>query len=411
MKKKFFKILKWSERYAKTDMTYVGKGGFWLALAKGGSIIISFLLMVAFANWLPQEEFGIYQFVLSVVGILTVFSLPGINTSLTKSIAKNKEGALKEVFKTKIKWGLLGSLVIFCVSAWYFLNGNNILGLSFFMAGIFFSPNKAFEIFSAYWNGKKRFDMYSKYSIYSGTLATLLLIGTIYITDNVALIITAFFGGYAIFNFIFYWLTQKQVENSETDVETVPYGKSLTIMRFLGGLSHEIDRIILWKFLGPVQVAIYSFAILPINKIINSVPIPTLALPKLSEKKIERTRKKGLIDKFWRLMIIIIPVTIILILIAPLVYRLAFPQYMDSVIYFQILSIMLLSFPFTLLNTALIAETKKKELYMIKTIPPVIKILLFIVLIPLYGILGAVIALLIGKAIQNGMEFYYFKTI
>ncbi|MEX2514720.1 MAG: oligosaccharide flippase family protein [Candidatus Paceibacterota bacterium] len=411
MKDKIKKILEKSQKYAKTDMLYVAKGGFWLTIAKGASIATSFLLMLAFANWLPQEEFGTYQFILSVAGILSIFTLPGVNTALTKSVAKNMEGSLVEAFRAKLSWGLLASLGMLMVSGWYFFNANTLLGWSFLVGGIFISLKYASTVFSSYWNGNKKFNVYSKYSIYSSVLATIILISTIYLTNNVIYIVGAFFGSYAVFNYLFYVLTKRQIENNDKDPETVPYGKSLTIMRIISIASNELDRVLMWKFMGPAQVAIYSFSILPINKLISLVPIPTLALPKLSDGNMSDEKKAGLMDKFWRLLIIMIPITAGLILIAPFIYRLAFPQYIESVVYFQILSLMLLAFPFSLLNTALVGEVKKKALYMIKTVPPILKIALLASLIPLYGILGAVIAMIAGKALQSIMEFYYFRKI
>jgi len=58
--------------------------------------LISFAAMVAFGNWLPKEAYGTYQFVLTGLGLLGIFSLPGINTALIKSTAQKKDIRLTE---------------------------------------------------------------------------------------------------------------------------------------------------------------------------------------------------------------------------------------------------------------------------------------------------------------------------
>lgn len=411
MKEKLKKILRWSQKYTKTDMLYATKGSFWIILGKGGMALISLGIMTAFANWLPQEEFGTYQFVLSVASILAIITLPGINTALIRSVAKGKEGSLVTAFRTRIKWGWLGTAGMIIASAWYFMSQNHVLGGAFLVGAIFFNLRNTASLFSNFWHGRKRFDIDAKYRIASSALSAIVLVTTLYLTDNVVYVVGVFFGSHAIFDYIFYLLTKKRIENEKVDNEVVPYGKSLTIMSIATTITNHLDKIILWKFLGPVQVAIYSFAILPIQRLKSMVPISTLALPKLSEKEINGERKEGVLDKFWKLMILMVPITILGIIVAPFAYKLVFPQYMESVIYAQILSLMFLTVPFTLLSTALVAEAREKELYIIRFTAPTVQTLLLFGLVPFFGIAGAVGAVLVGRSIQSGMEYYYFRKI
>jgi len=60
-----YKILRYSERYTQTDMVYFASGGFWLLLGQFISTISAFLLLIAFANFLPKEVFGTYQYILA----------------------------------------------------------------------------------------------------------------------------------------------------------------------------------------------------------------------------------------------------------------------------------------------------------------------------------------------------------
>jgi O-antigen/teichoic acid export membrane protein len=87
-KNKTYHLLRWSEKYTKTDMVYLTKGGFWLTTGKIISAIVGFILLIIYANFLPKETFGNFQYILSIIGLLYIFNLPGLDTSLTKSINK-----------------------------------------------------------------------------------------------------------------------------------------------------------------------------------------------------------------------------------------------------------------------------------------------------------------------------------
>ena len=90
IKGKIIDLLRWSEKYTKTDMTYVVKGSFWWLGGRLGLFVISFFTMVAFARWLDPIHYGTYQFVIAGLAILSIFALPGLHTSIIKSIAQQK---------------------------------------------------------------------------------------------------------------------------------------------------------------------------------------------------------------------------------------------------------------------------------------------------------------------------------
>ena len=94
IKTKIYKLLRWSEKYTKTDMVYLAKGASWLT---SGQIISSFaivLLAIAFANLIPRETYGTYKYVISVVGALSIFTLPGINTAVVQAVARHNDKCL-----------------------------------------------------------------------------------------------------------------------------------------------------------------------------------------------------------------------------------------------------------------------------------------------------------------------------
>ena len=410
LRQKIINFLRWSQKYTQTDMVYVAKGGFWWIFGNVCVLIISFGTMVVFSRWMPKKIFGTFQYVLSTMAILGIFALPGMQTALIRAIAKGKEGMLSLCAKEKFKWSLIGVAGALAISVWYFLHQNFILGGSFLIASFLFPIPRISNLSFIFWQGKKRFDIQAKYSIIINFLEALVFIPVLFFTNNLILIILAYLVSRSLFRSIFLKFTLKRAENQEKDKETLSFGKHLTLMQSIALFGNQIDKIVIWQFLGPVSVAIYSFARLPIQRIQGLTPIGPLALPKLSQKNV-REIKKGVFKKFSKLFLFSIPLALLFYLIAPSFYKILFPSYVASIPYFRVLSLTLILLPFGLLSTALVAEMKTKELYTIQFAAPVIRILLFLILAPLYGIWGIVAAILATQFLNSGLVLYFFKKI
>jgi len=202
----------------------------------------------------------------------------------------------------------------------------------------------------------------------------------------------------------------KKVSQSEGDEETISFGKHITAMTIPGSISAQIDNVILWQFGGPVAVAIYAYALRMIERISELIPFSVLAFPKMAERDLRKI-KKNIFDKFLKLFLFSIPFTILYILICPIFFKIFFPTYKESVIYSQVLALILIFSPFSFLATALLAEAKKKELYILNFAPQILKIILFFVLIPIFGIWGAVFSILISQIFGGGLTLYFFRKI
>lgn len=410
LKERTIAVLRWSERWTKTDMVYVARGSFWLVTGKGAVFAISILTTVAFARWVTPETYGTYQYIIALTAIIGLLSLPGMGTTLVRSVAQKFEGALQETFKVQLRYGLLSAAVLALIGGWYFTQDNTVLGKALVAVAILLPLRNAAGGFWHYWTGKQNFAAQSIYRVASTSLSAVVLITTIYFTDNILYLIIAFFGSQAVFDYILYRVTLAQTTNSATDPQTVPYGKHLTLMAAASVIATHLDKIILWKFLGPASVAVYTLAIEPINKLKIALPIDHLALPKLSEKSVVE-RKSGIFRKFLLLFVIFVPCALLLAIIAPWLYSVIFPQYLASVPYLQVLSIGLCMIPFTLLSGALTADMRTHNLYIINIVAPVCKILLLLLLVPTFHIWGAVFAVMVGELIRNAFVLYYFTRL
>jgi len=394
LKRKIIDILSWSQKYTQVDMVYLASGGFWLALGKIIFGISGFLLVIAFANLLPKETYGTYQYVLSVAGILAIPTLSGMNTAMVRAVAQGYEGSLVPALKTQIRWGVLGGIAGLGVAGYYFLNNNITLTISFLIVAIFIPLTNPFMIYQAFWIGKKRFNIQAEYNIIIRILAISALIATLLLTKNLIFIFLVYFASYAFLYFIFFRITVKKIPpGQKQDLQSISYGKHLSLIDIMGVIASQLDKILLWHFLGAEALAIYFFAIAPVQQVRSLFKsLCLLALPKFSQYY-KKKSKDALFKKIIKLFPIMIFITVIYIILIPYAYKIFLPQYTESIFYSRLFAITLLFIPQILLITFLTAQKKTKELYIFQFSFCITQIILLLVLLPIYKIWGAIIAL------------------
>ena len=112
LKNKGINGLRYLERYTKTDMVYLVKGGFWSIFSQIIVTVSTLLLAMAFAYFISKETYGQYKFILSLANILGVFTLTGLGTAVMKSVTGGFEGTLNDIFWKNIKKVLFVFLVL-----------------------------------------------------------------------------------------------------------------------------------------------------------------------------------------------------------------------------------------------------------------------------------------------------------
>ncbi len=400
LRTKTYNILRKSEKYLKTDMVYLAKGGLWLTLGQVISSIATFLLAIAFANLLPKETYGTYKYILSVAGILTIATLRGMDMATNQAAARSHEGTLIPIIKTKIYWGLLGAISSSGISLYYFINENITLAISFLVIAAFLPFMDSFNLYNSFLRGKKLFRASVIYGIIIHILATITLIITLFATNNLFIIIFAYFFSWTLLRAIFFFLTLKKFPpNQSIDPNTIPYGKHLSFINATAALVGSLDFILVFHYLGAVALAVYSFALAPVLQFRGLFDkLPILAIPKLANRPSSEISLM-LRKRFVMLFIAGMVLSLIYIAIAPLVFKILFPKYLESVLFSQIFS---MSIAITLAQSILGAATTSKvtlipkKLLYLWNIPGIVLTLSIIVLIKPFGIMGVVISRLLS---------------
>lgn len=403
------RLLRWTEKYTKTDMVYLAHGSFWLILKRfvAGGIAIS--LALAFANLLDPTTYGEYKYVFSIFALLAIPTLLGMGDATTKSVAQGFEGTVIPALRTKILWGTIGSALSAGIAIYYYLMGNTTLAGAFFIITIFLPFVDTLGIFNSILTGKRLFKISILYETASQGISALVITATLFFTNNLLIILASYFCIYTLSRFIIFKVIMRlHKKNDAVDTTAIPYGKHLSAMRIIGTISESLDSILIWQFVGPAPLAVYAFAkAIPTQIRETLTSIPKIAFPKFAQRDFSEIRKT-LLRRMFLIFLVVLVIIVIYIILAPYIFRILFPQYTESVFYSQLFALTLLFFPQKFIGMAFQAHAHKKALYISSTVAPISKIIFSIIFVPTFGILGAVMADIGGRTVNLFVLSYLF---
>lgn len=402
MKKLFFKAMRKIEQLAHIDMRYLLSGWMWLSFGHALSVLAGLALTVAFANLLPKEVYGTYNFILALAGVLTLTTLPGLATALIVSVANGNTNVVQKAFYTKMRWGILGSLAAVLIAGYYVMLGTNYtLGIAALIIAVFLPLFEALTVYQPYLNGLKKFKQLALTNSVVRIGGVLALLSTLFLTQNLLLIVAAYFFAHTLMRGFAFFKTVPQNKNSIDVDQTIKYGKHLSAMSALSVLATHLDKILLFHYLGAVEVALYVLASAVPEQVRSAFRnLSLLVLPKYAHSS-QKSIRERLLQRMTLSLLAGTTVAILYIVIAQTFFSIFFPQYIDAVIYSQAIAVALIVFASASIipTTALKAQRQTKELYAHSLITAITRIGLVAFLVPLYGIWGAIYALSIHQLI------------
>ncbi len=396
--KRFVQVLRWSERYTKTDMVYLTKEGGLLGLGQGVTALAGFITALCFANFLSKEIYGTYKFVLSVTALLSITTLSGMGVAVTRAVARGFDGTLDAAVRTKIQWGLLGSVGGLVAASYYYLQGNTLLAISFFVVALFLPVMEAFGIYDSFLQGKKAFGTSIRYSVFSKIVSTLSTIGVLFFTDNIFALLLGYFLPFTLIRFIFLTRTRrlyKQNDLQEHDVDV--FGKHLSVMGVLSTIANQLDKLLVFSLLGSVELAVYAIASAPVDQIKGLVDsISRIALPKFSQQDTSDIR-----HTIWRRMSLLLiglgALSVVYWLAAPFLFKILFSQYAQYTSLSQVFGLSIISFALFIPLQVLQGRQKTKPLYALNVTTSVVQIVLSVLGVLFFGLIGVIVARVLAR--------------
>ena len=402
-------IILYSNKFG-IDLDYILKSSIWNSSNQLMTIIFGIILSIFLARTTSTEVFGDYYFLLSIITMLSIISMPGLNISLVKSVSRGKDGIYTESVKLSFLWSLIGIPVLLLIGLYYYFFGNNLVGIALLLAAIFFPFFYAPNNWQYLLIGKERFDLYSKRNMTQTLIISMFIIISVIIGKGslIPIFITYMLFN-AFFNTFYYFQCKKFVENDAEEEGWKNSGYQLTFIEFTLFAYDNIDKIIIGILLGPSQLAIYVIAVTVVNLLRGSFSqIFQVITPKIMkmEKELINYHLKRLMPKFIIFNIILL---IFIIIILPFIIKLFYSEkYIQSIYYAQIYTLTIpLAFIMTITSNIIVAHNKENILLKLRIVGTIVLLSLYVLLIPLLGLIGAIISSIIYYIFIDILQYFY----
>ena len=393
-KERLYRFLRWTERYTKTDMVYFAQGTFWLYVNFLAVNVLALGLSVAFARLLTKDVYGSYQYLLTIGSILGAFTLSGMNSALTRAVAQGHEGTIRASIPVQLKYNAAASVLALAIALYYFTQGNLTVAAGVLALGLFIPLVNTFNSHWSLFNGRKNFRMAFVFISVPAVIYTAVMFAALFFVKNPTLLIIANFGVNALAAVGFFLFAMHRYRpNADVDSDALSYGKHLSFANIIASIAGQIDNLLVFHFLGAVDLAVYAFASTVPEKISSLLKgVSTLALPKFANRT-TRELQDTMLAKSMRYALLFLIAVLVYVAIAPTLFALLFPQYGASVAYsdgyaFALLFSTLPSVPLT----ALTALGAQRQIYQFNTVGSFISIGFMVALVIPFGIWGLIIA-------------------
>ena len=352
---------------------------------------ISAIFWFSLASLLNPEEYGQIHYFLAIAGMAQLLSLISTTNALQVYVAKNIK-IHSTLFFISIIAGIVSSLVVFL---FFSRTDTSLLVLGYII----------FELSNGFLLGKKLFSNYAKFFLTQKILTVIFGFG-LYFTFGVDGII---FG--LVLSYVPYiWILVNEFRNTRIDFSLLKPRKGFLINNYGINISSavggQMDKLIIAPILGLELLGNYSLAMqfAVILMLLPTTVFKYLLTQDSSGKNTKNLKKNTIFAS--------VGLATFGIVILPMIIPILFPNYIDTVIAIQIISVAII--PSTIgifYDSKLLSIEKSKFLVIGKGIGLFTMISGFVILGPIYGIIGLAVTLVVSSCLQTLVVIIASKTI
>ena len=378
------------------------------------SIIGGLATSVLFARYLDSNNYGVYRYLVGLAALFSAFSLTGLGQSILQATAKKYYSFYRETLKTNFIYslgitaaGLIGGL-------YYTLNENVTLAAGCILIAFLQPLVTTFGNTVAYLQGTQHYKESTLAQSLKTAIVTLSAIFSILLTDNVLILFGIFLVSQLLTNYVTHTLYKPKKESENLPKAVLEsyksYARHTSGRNIIAGIANKADTIILFTQLGATDLALYTISMIIPEQIKGSFKnLSNLILPKYARAENTDIIHRSLPTRSVQLFFLFSVVSLVYIVLSPYIYTLLFPQYETAATLSQYIA---LSFPASaaILPLGLLqVQRKEKALHQFNIQSSAVLLILTLILIPKYGVLGAVIARILSRYSNLLLSFYHLK--
>lgn len=396
VKNKYWDIEKKVSKKYNIDFDYFSRNFFWSNLMILTNMFLAFILNLFLIKMLPVAEYGRWQWFLTIFTLSGVFALSGFDIIGRKSFLENYYSSFFRITRIRIIALLFASFCFLCAAAYSYFYYPNLW--PYFIVLCFAVHLYNLRLYPSYLYSKDNFRVTSFTGSIKNIIFTTVTIIFLLLKFQLIYIFLVYYGVQLIFDLImtiYYWNIIKLKENTTSeDPNLMNLGFKFTLINFIPNIS-GLDKFIMPIYLSLEDLGYYSIALF--------FPILIFGLlQKLSYnlffKKIKGISKKQITRFFLTKGILLFIVYLIFCLLSFFVIYFIFKYYFNiNNLQLVIYSVVILISGFFWVGTEIIrnyysVSGDTKRYTKVEIISSILNLVLIFLLIPFFGLLGAVIA-------------------
>ncbi|MHC4074940.1 MAG: lipopolysaccharide biosynthesis protein [Planctomycetota bacterium] len=365
-------------------------------------------MSVIFIRIAGKELYGQYLFVIAIVGLFSITSISGSKIVVLRTVAQGYDGVYRKATRFSFLWSLLGIPALIVTGILFCLFKTKTLGISLMIAALFFPFVTSLENWVLFLKGRSEFWKLALFNLARFLTSLLAITAAILFTRNLVVILLAYFVVHSIFNTYYHLKCLNSLGYQKIDSGWKKQSYALTIMELSSVVFGKVDILLVAAFLPMEQVAIYGIVMKLVGVFLTATKNMVEAiLPKIF------MLEKITISYFYKFFLLsfLVPIVLVLIVRYPIIWIYG-TECSELVPFTQLyLFVIPIYFLFSLASHFMIKYQMNKEINYSTILGIVAVTILYLVLIPIYGIWGGIVSSILFFAIHTAISLMFLKKL
>lgn len=406
----YYLFVKKVEDKFRIDAHYFFKGGFWLSVGQGATILSGLLTTALFAHFLTENKYGEYRYLIGLAALLGTLSLTGLGQAVLQTAAKKYFNFYRETLKINFIFSMGALLFSLGFATYYLVNKNITLAIGCLLIALIVPLSNVFKPIFSFLQGTKQYKKSTTFHIIRMLLTAIIISTTLLFTQNILLLFLTYLLTDLSMNIVGHLIfSPKPTTKTPSHVlqRYLSYAKHTSARNILSNIAQRADTIVIFTHLGAAELALYTIATVVPEQLKSSLKnLSVLLLPKYAEHKDVNKIMASVPKRSIQLFVLLSIITIIYILIAPYLYNLIFPKYPEAAFYSQLAALAFPAFIIYIPYNILQAQLAESVLYRLTLFGSVLQLSSLFILTFTFGLLGAIIAKVLYRFIYTFASYY-----
>ncbi len=389
------------------------RGFSWLLVLRVAEKLAGFAVTLLMFRMLDKEQLGNYGFIQTAVALCAIFGIPEFQNTVSQSVARGHPGTYRASLPRALRCSLIGVVLLGGLGLWYLQSGQVALAVGFLVAAPLLPALHALTAWKGVLLGEARFGSFSRAEASNAMLRAALITAALWLVPGSLLApLIAFFIVPAVQNLRQTWLACRRIPaTAPEEPGAIRYGMKSNVYSAVGIVVANLDRLLIFTLLSPAMLAVYMAAE-KFSDLLQGTVQDMAAV--LANRFSKMSRYSHRLDDALKLASVAIAVFVLLFAwqaVPPLTLLIFGEAYRESIVYAQALvatvavgNIATLRFRF--IRSKLDAASYRDVLLT----GSLGKLAASLVLIPLFGLAGAVGSVLCHRIVLAAITVHVIKT-